>query len=71
MKNEANADVLAHDLQKKNFPAFVFRRGPDRFYRVAVGPYTNKEPPSESRKSLNSEVRKRFSGAGRPNNPLR
>jgi cell division septation protein DedD len=52
MKNEANADALAHDLQKKNFPAFVFRRGPDRFYRVAVGPYTNKESSVRVAKEL-------------------
>jgi cell division septation protein DedD len=52
MKNEANADVLAHDLQKKNFPAFVFRRGSDHFYRVAVGPYTNKEASVRVAKEL-------------------
>ena len=43
MTHEDNADALAQDLQQRNFPAFVFRRGTDRFYRVAVGPYTNKE----------------------------
>jgi len=52
MKNEANADALAHDLQKKNFPAFVFRRGADRFYRVAVGPYTDKESSVRVAKEL-------------------
>jgi hypothetical protein len=39
MKLEDNADVLAQDLQKKNLPAFVFRHGSDRLYRVAVGPF--------------------------------
>ncbi len=40
MKQEHNADALAQVLQKRNFPAFVFRRGADPFYRVAVGVYT-------------------------------
>jgi cell division septation protein DedD len=52
MRNEANADAMAHDLQKKNFPAFVFRRGSDRFYRVAVGPYTDKESSVRVAKEL-------------------
>lgn len=52
MKSEANADALARDLQKKNFPAFVFRRGSDRFYRVAVGPYTDKESSVRVAKEL-------------------
>jgi hypothetical protein len=40
MKEEANADALALALQKKNFPAFVFQRGPGQLYKVAVGPYS-------------------------------
>ena len=52
MRNEANADALAHDLQMKKFPAFVFRRGTDRFYRVAVGPYTDKESSVRVAKEL-------------------
>lgn len=39
MKHEDNADALAKALQKKNFPAFVFKRGANPFYRVAVGAY--------------------------------
>jgi hypothetical protein len=41
MKLEDNADALAKILQNKNFPAFVFRHGTDRLYRVAVGPYSD------------------------------
>jgi PilZ domain/SPOR domain len=41
MKLEDNADALARVLQKKNFPAFVFRHGTDRLFRVAVGPYSD------------------------------
>jgi septal ring-binding cell division protein DamX len=43
MKEETNADTLAETLQRKNFPAFVFRRGGDRLYKVAVGPYSDAE----------------------------
>ena len=39
MKHEDNADALAKTLQKRNFPAFVFKRGTNPFYRVAVGAY--------------------------------
>jgi cell division septation protein DedD len=46
MKEESNADALAEALQKKNLPAFVFRRGSDRLYKVAVGPYTDAEAES-------------------------
>jgi hypothetical protein len=39
MQHEGNADALAKILQKRNFPAFVFQRGANAFYRVAVGVY--------------------------------
>jgi septal ring-binding cell division protein DamX len=39
MKHEDNADALADTLYRRNFPAFVFRRGADPFYRVVVGVY--------------------------------
>jgi septal ring-binding cell division protein DamX len=41
MAQEDNAETLAQALQKRNFPAFVFRRNGDRFYKVAVGPYSD------------------------------
>jgi SPOR domain/PilZ domain len=41
MKHEDNANALAETLQKENFPAFVFKRGADPFYRVAVGTYSD------------------------------
>lgn len=41
MAIEENADALSRSLQQKNFPAFVFKRTNDRFYRVAVGPYAD------------------------------
>jgi cell division septation protein DedD len=60
MRQEANADALAHDLQGKNFPAFVFRRGSDRFYRVAVGPYTDKDTPVKVKRDLEKRGLKAF-----------
>jgi septal ring-binding cell division protein DamX len=41
MTHEENAAALAESLQQHDFPAFVSRRGPDRFYRVVVGPYSD------------------------------
>jgi hypothetical protein len=60
MREEANADALAHDLQGKHFPSFVFRRGSDRFYRVAVGPYTDKNSPVKVKKELEKQGLKAF-----------
>jgi septal ring-binding cell division protein DamX len=39
MGQETNADALSSELRKKNFSSFVFHRGQDSLYRVAVGPY--------------------------------
>ena len=39
MRNEGNADGLSNSLKRQNLPVFVFKRGKDDFYRVAVGPY--------------------------------
>jgi hypothetical protein len=39
MSQEGNADALVVALNRKKFPAFVYRRTNDRFYKVAVGPY--------------------------------
>jgi SPOR domain/PilZ domain len=39
LAREQDADALAASLQKKKFPAFVFRRDGSRLYHVVVGPY--------------------------------
>ncbi len=52
MTHEDNADVLAQDLHQRNFPAFVFKRGTDRFYRVAVGPYSDADSTVRAREEL-------------------
>ena len=41
MTYEKNAIALAESLQQKSFPAFVYRRETDRFYRVFVGPFND------------------------------
>jgi hypothetical protein len=41
MRREDNADGLSNSLRRQNLPAFVFKRGTDRFYTVAVGPYSD------------------------------
>jgi cell division septation protein DedD len=60
MKQETNADALAKLLQEKNFPAFVFRRGTNRFYRVAVGPYSGKDSAVRVKDELEKEGLKAF-----------
>jgi hypothetical protein len=49
MAQENNADSLAEVLQKKSFPAFVFRHRRDRFYKVAVGPYSGADGDSAAK----------------------
>jgi cell division septation protein DedD len=39
MEHVDNANRLVESLKGNNFPAFVFRRSGDRFYKVFVGPY--------------------------------
>jgi septal ring-binding cell division protein DamX len=55
MAEENNADALAEILQKRNFPAFVFKRGGDRFYKVAVGPYNGADVDSTAKVKANLE----------------
>lgn len=65
MTHEDNADVLAQDLQQRNFPAFVFKRGTDRYYRVAVGPYSDAHSTVRAKKELKRQgfkaIRRRWS----------
>lgn len=41
MIQEHNADELSASLRQLGFPVIVFRHSTDRFYRVAVGPYSD------------------------------
>jgi hypothetical protein len=43
MTYESNAETLSETLQQDDFPAFVFKRENDRFYKVAVGSFPDAE----------------------------
>ncbi len=55
MKDEDNADALAKTLQKRNFPAFVFKRGANAFYRVAVGAYSDPDSADRVKDELKAQ----------------
>ena len=52
MAHEDNADALAEALRQKNLPALMFRRGTNRFYIVAVGPYSDADSTVTIKKEL-------------------
>jgi len=47
LTHKENADALAEDLHRRDFPTFVSPPGTDRFYRVFVGPF--RDPASTLR----------------------
>jgi PilZ domain/SPOR domain len=55
MTHEDNADILRESLEEKNFPAFVFKRSTGRFYRVAVGPYSDADSAVRIKDQLEGE----------------
>jgi septal ring-binding cell division protein DamX len=55
MGEEANAEALSNELHKKNFSAFVYHQDRDRFYRVAVGPYTDQTAAVRIKSDLRQE----------------
>jgi cell division septation protein DedD len=67
MTHEAYADALVKELKQKNLPAFVFRREGDSFYRVAVGPFTDRESPAKVRGELEKQGYKPFLRPWAPN----
>lgn len=52
MTHEANADGLSQTLQKNGYPAFVFKRDTDRFYKVAVGSFADAESAASVKRQL-------------------
>jgi hypothetical protein len=52
MRYEANADGLSEILQENDFPAFVFKRNSDRFYKVAVGSFADAESAAVVKRKL-------------------
>jgi len=55
MKQEENADALAEVLRQKNFPVFVFKRGPGPFYRVAIGVYGDADSAARIKAELEKQ----------------
>ncbi len=52
MKMEGNATALMQDLKKKKFSAFVYRHGNDNLYRVAVGPFGDRDSSAKVKSEL-------------------
>lgn len=52
LRKASDALALSSHLQKKNFPAFVAPPGPDKYYRVQVGPYSDQKSADAARKGL-------------------
>lgn len=55
MKHEENADALSEILRQRNFPVFVFKRGPGPFYRVAVGVYGDADSAARVKDELEKQ----------------
>jgi cell division septation protein DedD len=52
---EGDAMALAQALQQKKFPAFVITPGPDKYYRVQVGPYADTQSATSARQDLEAK----------------
>jgi hypothetical protein len=52
LTDEADADGLSEILQHHDFPAFVFKRNNDRFYKVAVGNFADAESAAVVKREL-------------------
>jgi len=55
MSLEHNADALTESLQKQDIPAFVFKRGSDRLYKVAVGSFPDADSASAFKRQLETQ----------------
>ncbi|HJY85574.1 MAG TPA: SPOR domain-containing protein [Candidatus Acidoferrales bacterium] len=55
LTREDEALALAETLQQKQFPAFVLTPGPDHYYRIQVGPYSNARSAARARRRLERE----------------
>ena len=55
MTYESNANALSESLQRNNFPAFVFKRSSDRFYKVAVGAFTDANSAAVVKRELEKQ----------------
>lgn len=55
MNQEKNADALREALERKAFPAFVFRHSNGHLYRVAVGPFADPDTAGKIKDKLKLE----------------
>ena len=55
MTKESNADALSESLQRIDFPAFVFKRTHDRFYKVAVGAFADADSAAVAKRKLEKQ----------------
>ena len=53
--HQEDALALAQALQQKKFPAFVLTPGPDKLYRVQVGPYADNQSAAAARQQLEAK----------------
>jgi DedD protein len=53
--HQDDALALAQALQQKKFPAYVIPPGPDKLYRVQVGPYTDNTSATGARQQLEAQ----------------
>ena len=53
--HQDDALALAQALQQKKFPAFVIPPGPDKYFRVQVGPYSDNQSASNVRQELEAK----------------
>lgn len=53
--HQDDALALAQALQQKKFPAFVIPPGPDKYFRVQVGPYPDNQSASNARQALEAK----------------
>jgi DedD protein len=60
VNREADAMELATRLQTKKFPAFILSPKTDKYYRVQVGPYTDRKAAESARKGLEDAGFKAF-----------
>lgn len=55
VRRQDDALALAQALQQKKFPAFVVAPGPNKFYRVQVGPYADNPSAAKARTELQAK----------------
>jgi len=55
MTKESDADALSETLQRNGFPAFVFKRLNDRFYKVAVGSFADANSAAVVKRKLEKQ----------------